>query len=753
MLSDRNPMATGQPAGTNPAATGTATPGVNAFNAFPGRQPSQQDDPRVPILNRQGAVAGQESRNTPPAAEQPINRPIPMPPPPTRMPPTSAPAARSGKLNFEELDAFIKLMQKTSPAAAEPQAECDDPEGPPPPFIAPHSSSASALNPAARPESKPANITAPVPPLAPTVKIVSKTENPVEWQTQEILANEMPAPVAPPVAESKPSLPPISVCIEPPAPPAAPPADGVPAADPLAAKHSHSDLVSFIQKQRAFLDATPTQHPAAVAAMNPVVASMPAPPLAPAAADREMPHDSFMAPPPEPAGSETESMAGKLSGQLSALALDAQAILPRIIAEKLTGHLQLICEGEHDNVREQLYIEKGCLLGCSSLMQTPVRRLLLSAGLVSPEDIAAAEEAAARPAEKPVPEYHLIRMGKVAKEQIYETVAAAVREAAVEAMCQPYGLFDWQPASKVTPPKTLCRIPMSEIAMHYGRRIEPIKTLRPELFNPNRVFALSAQFAELHAKFKLIPHEWKFIFRVDGQRTLREIRDSLVPVVRDLEHIVFVCDLLGLIHDKGLKSEEIATPAAPTPPAAPAQAPTLAAPAHASLAAAPALEAPPAAAPPTLPVAAPAPAVAPTVVPAVAAPGARPPQARDDRKLILVVDDSRTVQKMVTMSLESLDVRIQTADDAIEALQYAADKTPDLVLLDVIMPKMDGYKACTKLRRMMAPMKLPVIMLTAKDGTYNAIRAKLSGAATVINKPFNPEELRATVLRYLNVEK
>jgi twitching motility two-component system response regulator PilG len=105
------------------------------------------------------------------------------------------------------------------------------------------------------------------------------------------------------------------------------------------------------------------------------------------------------------------------------------------------------------------------------------------------------------------------------------------------------------------------------------------------------------------------------------------------------------------------------------------------------------------------------------------------------------------------MSLESLDVRIQTADDAIEALQYAADKTPDLVLLDVIMPKMDGYKACTKLRRMMAPMKLPVIMLTAKDGTYNAIRAKLSGAATVINKPFNPEELRATVLRYLNVEK
>lgn len=118
--------------------------------------------------------------------------------------------------------------------------------------------------------------------------------------------------------------------------------------------------------------------------------------------------------------------------------------------------------------------------------------------------------------------------------------------------------------------------------------------------------------------------------------------------------------------------------------------------------------------------------------------------------VVLVVDDSPTVRKIVQLTLQRERIRVVTAGDGLTALAAVADEQPDLILLDIMLPRMDGYNICQVIRKNMAYRDLPIIMLSGRDGLFDKMRGKLAGSTEYMTKPFDSLELAQTVKRYLD---
>ncbi len=116
-------------------------------------------------------------------------------------------------------------------------------------------------------------------------------------------------------------------------------------------------------------------------------------------------------------------------------------------------------------------------------------------------------------------------------------------------------------------------------------------------------------------------------------------------------------------------------------------------------------------------------------------------------KLVLVVDDSPTIRKIVEVTLRREGYRVNTCDNAMKALASVADDPPDLVLLDVMLPVMDGYKVCKIIKN--RHREMPVVMLSSKDGFFDKARGKMAGSTHYITKPFEPRDLVSIVAKYI----
>jgi twitching motility two-component system response regulator PilG len=117
-------------------------------------------------------------------------------------------------------------------------------------------------------------------------------------------------------------------------------------------------------------------------------------------------------------------------------------------------------------------------------------------------------------------------------------------------------------------------------------------------------------------------------------------------------------------------------------------------------------------------------------------------------KLIMVVDDSPTVRKLVAIKLEKHGHRVIPAVDGMDAMAKLNEETPDLILLDVTMPRMDGYQLCKIIKSNEAYKRIPVVMLSGKDGFFDKMRGRMAGSVAYITKPFEPETLLQTVDEY-----
>jgi len=121
------------------------------------------------------------------------------------------------------------------------------------------------------------------------------------------------------------------------------------------------------------------------------------------------------------------------------------------------------------------------------------------------------------------------------------------------------------------------------------------------------------------------------------------------------------------------------------------------------------------------------------------------------RRLVLAVDDSLTVRKIVSITLERLGYRVITAADGMQALARLGEETPDLVLLDITMPRMDGYQVCKVIKQAPATRSIPVVMLSGKDGFFDKVKGRLAGATDYITKPFQEATLAEVVEKYTAV--
>lgn len=116
-------------------------------------------------------------------------------------------------------------------------------------------------------------------------------------------------------------------------------------------------------------------------------------------------------------------------------------------------------------------------------------------------------------------------------------------------------------------------------------------------------------------------------------------------------------------------------------------------------------------------------------------------------KKILAVDDEKHIVRLVQINLQKAGYEVTTASNGREALESVAEQHPDLIVMDVMMPEMDGFAALQKLKENPATAKIPVIMLTAKAQDEDVFKGWKSGADLYLTKPFNPAELLTFVKR------
>ena len=118
-----------------------------------------------------------------------------------------------------------------------------------------------------------------------------------------------------------------------------------------------------------------------------------------------------------------------------------------------------------------------------------------------------------------------------------------------------------------------------------------------------------------------------------------------------------------------------------------------------------------------------------------------------ERRKILVADDESSIREILSIQLARMGYEVVLACDGEEAVQAYEDETPDLVLLDVMMPRVNGLDACQRIRALekKSGRRAPVIFLTARDSTHDKTSAALSGGDEFVSKPVSLDELRERV--------
>ena len=120
---------------------------------------------------------------------------------------------------------------------------------------------------------------------------------------------------------------------------------------------------------------------------------------------------------------------------------------------------------------------------------------------------------------------------------------------------------------------------------------------------------------------------------------------------------------------------------------------------------------------------------------------------------ILVVDDSKTIRRTAETLLSKEGCQVFTAIDGFDALSKIADHQPDVIFVDIMMPRLDGYQTCALIKRNAVFKKTPVVMLSSKDGLFDRARGRIVGSDQYLTKPFTREELLGAIERHVGAGK
>ena len=118
---------------------------------------------------------------------------------------------------------------------------------------------------------------------------------------------------------------------------------------------------------------------------------------------------------------------------------------------------------------------------------------------------------------------------------------------------------------------------------------------------------------------------------------------------------------------------------------------------------------------------------------------------------VLVIDDSKTIRRTAETLLAKEGCEVFTAVDGFDALSKIADHQPDIVFVDIMMPRLDGYQTCALIKNNQMFKSTPVIMLSSKDGLFDKARGRIVGSEQYLTKPFTREELLGAIRRHVGV--
>ncbi len=115
---------------------------------------------------------------------------------------------------------------------------------------------------------------------------------------------------------------------------------------------------------------------------------------------------------------------------------------------------------------------------------------------------------------------------------------------------------------------------------------------------------------------------------------------------------------------------------------------------------------------------------------------------------VMVIDDSKTIRRTAETLLKKEGCDVITATDGFEALAKIADYHPNIIFVDIMMPRLDGYQTCALIKNHQLFRKTPVIMLSSKDGLFDKAKGRIVGSEEYLTKPFTRDELLGTVSRF-----
>jgi len=115
---------------------------------------------------------------------------------------------------------------------------------------------------------------------------------------------------------------------------------------------------------------------------------------------------------------------------------------------------------------------------------------------------------------------------------------------------------------------------------------------------------------------------------------------------------------------------------------------------------------------------------------------------------VMVIDDSKTIRRTAASLLKKAGCEVLTAIDGFEALAIIADSRPDVIFVDIMMPRLDGYQTCALIKNNTEFKHTPVIMLSSKDGLFDRARGRIVGSEQYLTKPFTKNELLDAIRQY-----
>ena len=115
---------------------------------------------------------------------------------------------------------------------------------------------------------------------------------------------------------------------------------------------------------------------------------------------------------------------------------------------------------------------------------------------------------------------------------------------------------------------------------------------------------------------------------------------------------------------------------------------------------------------------------------------------------VMVIDDSNTIRRSAEIFLQQAGCEVILAEDGFDALAKIADLHPDVIFVDIMMPRLDGYQTCALIKKNGRYRETPVIMLSSKDGLFDRARGRLVGSDEYLTKPFSKDALLSAVGRH-----